>query len=339
MIKFKYVYWVVTLVQFINTNVTAQFIGTSLTPQSINLVPNSSFEIYDTCPSNFTSPGPITFAKPWFQPYLPVSSTDFYHTCDTTSGFFGVPFNFLGFQLPLTGMGYSGIVLWTSNSANYREYLEIQLSDTLIAGKKYCISMFVNSSNLSQYSTSSFGVYFSPTIITYNTPFYGLISAIPQVSNLNTNIISDTLNWIKIEGDFIAAGDENYLVIGNFLNNASTSIVNNNYGNKLYAYIYIDDVSVYLCDSTVGLNEETLSELILYPNPSRDIVKLNTRNSTLLNGKVNVSNTLGGIMFRDDLSNVTELEIDISKWSNGIYYLTFESVYGSIRRMKLVKGE
>jgi hypothetical protein len=65
---------------------------------------------------------------------------------------------------------------------------------------------------------------------------------------------------------------------------------------------------------------------------------LKTKKNTLLNGKVNVSNTLGGILFRDDLSNATELEIDISKWSNGIYYLTFESVYGTIRRMKMVKS-
>jgi hypothetical protein len=307
--------------------------------QPINLVPNPSFEIYDTCPSNFTNPGPITFAKPWFQPFLPVSSTDFYHSCDTTRFIFGVPENASGFQNPQTGLGYSGIVLWWSNTNVYREYLEVQLNDTLTAGKKYCVSMFVNSSNLSQYSSGSFGVYFSPNIITYNTPFYGLISAIPQVSNLNTSIISDTLNWIKIEGDFIAAGDENYLVIGNFLNNTITSIVNNNYGNKPYAYIYIDDVSVYLCDSTVGLNEETLSELVLYPNPSSDLVKLKTITNNLLKGKVIVSNTLGGILFSNDLTNVTELEIDISKWSNGIYYLTFESVYGTIRRMKMVKGD
>jgi hypothetical protein len=87
------------------------------------------------------------------------------------------------------------------------------------------------------------------------------------------------------------------------------------------------------------LNEETKSELLLYPNPSRDILKLKTSNNTLLNGRVNVSNTLSSIMFMGDLSNVTELEIDISKWSNGIYYLTFESVYCTIRKMKLVKGE
>jgi hypothetical protein len=144
---------------------------------------------------------------------------------------------------------------------------------------------------------------------------------------------------MEVRGEFIASGGERFLTVGNFNNDINTPFQATGVGNLPVAYYYIDDVSVYLCDSTVGLDEETLSELLLYPNPSRDLIKLKTKNNTLLNGKVNVSNTLGGILFRDDLSNVTELEIDISKWSNGIYYLTFESVYGTIRKMKMVKGD
>jgi hypothetical protein len=161
-----------------------------------------------------------------------------------------------------------------------------------------------------------------------------------------TFVADDTLLplYVGIPASFIiglnsvGSIDESFIYGTVFNNNVNTLSILTNYGNYNFSYYYIDDVSVYLCDSTVGLNEETISELVLYPNPSRDIVKLKTRNNTLLNGKVNVSNTLGGIMFRYDLSNLTELEIDISKWSNGIYYLTFESVYGSIRRMKMVKG-
>jgi hypothetical protein len=40
----------------------------------VNLVPNPSFEVFDTCPD---APSQITRAIPWFQPYLPQSSRDF----------------------------------------------------------------------------------------------------------------------------------------------------------------------------------------------------------------------------------------------------------------------
>jgi hypothetical protein len=306
-----------------------------------NLVPNSSFEVYDSCPSTWTSDGPIILANPWFQPYIPSSSSDYFNSCDTVSNFWGVPKNWAGYQFPRTGQAFSGVILrgGINININYREYIEIELLDSLIIGNKYCASMFVCFGEISNYSTSSIGMYFTNSIVLYSNPFYGVIPVTPQIINNPLIFLNDTLNWVEVRGEFIASGGEKYLTIGNFNYDVNTPYQVTGFGSTPYYYYYIDDVSVYLCDSTVGLNEETLSQLLLYPNPSSDIVKLKTRNNTLLNGKVNVSNTLGGIMFMDDLSNVSELEIDISKWSNGIYYLSFESVYGSIRRMKLVKGE
>jgi hypothetical protein len=305
-----------------------------------NLVPNSSFEIYDTCTMNWTGTGgPIILANPWFQPFVPASSTDYYNACDTLLNHWGSPQNLAGYQNPRTGQAYAGIAIRFGilNNGIYREYLEVELLDSLISGKKYCASFYAVLGEVSSYSTSSIGMYFSNSIIQYSSPNYGLIAVIPQVTNLPLNFLTDTLNWMEVKGEFIASGGERFLTIGNFNDNLNTPYQVTGFGSSPAYYYYIDDVSVYLCDSTVGLNEETLSELLLYPNPSSDIVKLKTRNNTLLNGKVNVSNTLGGIVFMNNISNVTELEIDISKWSNGIYYLTFESVYGSIRRMKLVK--
>ncbi len=310
--------------------------------QPINLVPNPSFEVYDSCPSTWTGGGgPITLANPWFQPFVPSSSSDYFNTCDTVSNFWSVPNNWAGYQFPRTGQAYSGIAIRSGILINgtYREYLEVELFDSLISGKKYCASFYAVLGEISSYSTSSIGMYFSNNIVQYSTPNYGLIAVIPQVTNLPSIFLTDTLDWMEVKGEFIANGGEKFLTIGNFNDIFNTPYQVTGFGSSPAYYYYIDDVSVYLCDSTVGLNEETLSELLLYPNPSRDIVKLKTRNNTLLNGKVNVSNTLGGILFRDDLSNVTELEIDISKWSNGIYYLTFESVYGTIRKMKMVKGD
>jgi hypothetical protein len=97
--------------------------------QPINLVPNPSFEVYDSCPSTWTSgDGPIVLANPWFQPYIPASSSDYFNSCDVTSNFWGVPFNVLGYQLARTNQAYAGIILryGNNNSTNYREYIEVE---------------------------------------------------------------------------------------------------------------------------------------------------------------------------------------------------------------------
>jgi hypothetical protein len=315
------------------------FPPSTLFAQPINLVPNPSFEVYDTCPnlSNFGS-GPITVAIPWFQPNLYASSTDYFNICDTLINSNGVPNNFMGYQQAYTGNGYAGIALLYGLPGTTREYLEVPLLDSLKLGKKYCVSFYLVSSNLAKYITGTIGCYFSNSIVLYNSSTFGLLPITPQISFNSINLFSDTLNWIEVKGDFISNGGESFLTIGNFNSNINSTYSLVNYGNKPGAYYYIDDVSVYLCDSTVSLDEKNLSEIILYPNPASDLFKFKTKNNTLLNGKVNVSNTIGGIIYSNNSNNVTELEIDISNWSNGIYYLTFESVYGTIRRMKLVKA-
>ena len=55
----------------------------------INLVPNSSFEVYDSCPD---FDGQINRAIPLFQPYTLGSSTDYFNSC-TLDTIVDVPFN------------------------------------------------------------------------------------------------------------------------------------------------------------------------------------------------------------------------------------------------------
>ena len=114
----------------------AVFVCNNLVGQ-LNLVPNPSFEIYDTCPMNLGNnplSGKICRAFPWLSPAqfnnlnCEGSSTDFWHTCNGS-----VPFNFLlGFQYPRTGNGYAGVgVVYAPGFEAGREYLEVPLLSTL----------------------------------------------------------------------------------------------------------------------------------------------------------------------------------------------------------------
>jgi len=102
-----------------------------------NLVPNPSFEYYDSCPQpiapNYQGVDKICRAVPWFSPAQPEpfncggSSTDFFHACNGS-----VPRNINGFQYARTGLGYGGAGVATNPSgSNGREYLQVQLIESL----------------------------------------------------------------------------------------------------------------------------------------------------------------------------------------------------------------
>jgi hypothetical protein len=76
-----------------------------------------------------------------------------------------------------------------------------------------------------------------------------ILPANPQVTNYGNHIITDTLNWVKVSGVFIAQGGEQYLTLGNFKNNAQTSIQQIQPTGYNSATYYLDDVSVIPLDS------------------------------------------------------------------------------------------
>lgn len=220
--------------------------------RSQNLIPNPSFEIYDTCPYNS---GQLNFAQPWFSANS--GTPDYFNTCNT--GFFNIPSNLIGYQYARTGNAYSGFGFYsTLSSSSWREYIEIELPDTLESAKKYCLSFYVSLANNSKYGISNIEAYFSNSVISYSGLNY--LNVYAQVKNDSSNILLDTTNWILISGNFTATGGEKYLTIGNFHNNANSTIDSITGNFQPDAYYYIDDVSlleiinVYAGEDTIICN-------------------------------------------------------------------------------------
>ena len=216
-----------------------------------NLVPNWSFEDTLHCPTGNTQ---IYNAPPWYKT-TPQSSPDYFNACAntyTTGVSVGVPSNFPGYQFARTGQAYIGIDLYTKTFA-LREYVSVRLKDTLIPNKKYCVEFYVSLSDSSQYAISSIGCYFSKDSLTDTNL---ILPYNPQVFNPSNNIISDKQSWTKISGTFISLNGEKYITIGNFNSDANSDSSYVGGGNGYtFAYYYIDDVSVYLCDT---LNDTTI---------------------------------------------------------------------------------
>ena len=288
-----------------------------------NLVVNPSFE--DTIPCAVYPGPPSIGASNWY--WATGGSADYFS--EQLSCFIGVPNNSFGFQYARTAISYVGLACFISpffGTPDAREYLGGSLTDSLVTGHTYCISLYVSCADDVKYVTDDIGLYLSVDSI-YDANNYTYLSYTPQVENPQGNIIYDTLNWVQISGNYTALGGEKYLTIGNFKNDSNTTIdsLNNNAPLSNYgAYYYIDDVSVVDC--TVGI-EEVKNESIkleLFPNPAKGLVTCKIRLAKGSSGVFNLVNVLGYELFNHNLVEGNNyFTIDLANFSSGIYsYLT-----------------
>jgi len=223
------------------------FFGTSLinalNAQKIaNYITNGSFEEHYPC----NGLNMINLCKGWRSIDSSLYAGVFYfHTC-----FGNVPSDQGAIQYPKTGNGFGGAVFLCLqpeclSSAN-RSFFRNRLKKPLNANQKYCVRFYVNLRDPSSVAIDKVGAYFSDnTIDTITKISIPLPFLIPQVSNINGNIITDTLNWIPVTGTFVASGFETNLVLGNFYTDANTNTLTV----KTYTPLFrtcdfnIDDVS------------------------------------------------------------------------------------------------
>ncbi len=176
-----------------------------------NLVPNPGFEFYHHCPPY---PGQIHEAVDWNAPNN--KTTDYFHRCSSPAGGASVPANLLGFQEPYHGDGYAGIRTWIpiiEGNPYYREYLATQLLEPMVAGETYEISFMVSVAEESGYYSDDIGIYFSPEPFGHQAVY----DYEPQVRQPDNVLLENTNDWVKIYSKYVAQGGEQYLLLGNFL--------------------------------------------------------------------------------------------------------------------------
>jgi gliding motility-associated-like protein len=223
-----------------------------------NLVINPSFEQYINCPSYSSQ---IYYAIPWSDCLGGGGSSDYYNICTTNQNLI----NIYNWQLPKTGVGMSGIYLYGSwIYHNYREYLLGVLSDSLKKNKRYCGELYTSLRNFSKGAVENIGMYFSIDTVLKSSNLFALQ---PQIEN-HKGIISDTVNWVKVNGSLIANGGEKHITIGNFRDNLHTNYID--LVGIMSPYYFIDDVSVCECSFDINLGADTAlckgESIILNPN-------------------------------------------------------------------------
>jgi Secretion system C-terminal sorting domain len=234
-----------------------------------NLVLNPSFEQYSGCPTNIDQ---IKYAEHWngidtlWSPgdsdiYEPYCLPEYCNVCVSNYFCCSIPGSVWYYQYPRTGLGMTQVTMYFDDSysqPSQRDYLQGKLYSTLVAGRTYCLTFYVNfegsgNTTPSCYAVDHIGAYLDDGSIDTNTTNCGYPQSqyTPQV--YTNTIITDTVNWTMIQGRFTANGNERFITIGNFFDDAHTDVVNycgpmaNNWG--LYL---IDDVSVIPSDATAN---------------------------------------------------------------------------------------
>ncbi len=252
----------------------------------------------------------------WFEQ----NTADFFIAASTNT-FAGSPLNRFGFIAAKDGNNYIGLQLCPiSYTYQVKEYLHQKLSSPLIAGKNYCLSFYTSKADRKSYAIKNIGAFFSTN--TQSTGSLGYINAIPQVANQN-GYISDTTNWIQIQGCFTAIGGEQFITIGNFNSNANTDTLytgstNSISGDSEYAYYYIDDITL-IDQTTVDVNElEKINPINVYPNPAANIINIKT-SFVKENTHVRIYNTIGDIVCKENIDSLNT-SFNIGNLSNGVYF-------------------
>jgi len=223
-----------------------------------NLVRNSSFEDYITCPFELDQ---LNYCKFWYNPTD--ASPDYFCDCprrstneSATGKKVGVPTNIGGFQSARTGCAYVGIINFDENYFSYREFIATKLIQTLIKGNVYKVTFYVSLSDKSDFYSTQFGVGFSGDSLLKKqfskTNEYNTWDCQTAILIRNFDFCNDTASWPRLSIDYLANGNEKFLFIGLF-NSVFTKCEwkkvkrknKTGWGDKeKEAYYYIDDVSV-----------------------------------------------------------------------------------------------
>lgn len=256
-----------------------------------NLVYNGDFEEYDSCPTNPSFPGDLQIEHciGWTAPRKEGTS-DYFNVCNNpiNGGLAGVPHNVISYQHPQNGNGYCGLFTWALNpdGTNYREYIQTKLLNPLEEGKIYKLSFYVSNDGFN-YSQEKIGALLGNNSFTETSALP--IVAHAQVVNRNGNL-TDSLNWMKIEGEFISSGDEEYLTIGYFEHSNQVFDTLNTYGDPfcgMESYYFVDGVELI----------ETTKELPNILTPNKDGVN-DVFDIDLYVDKFTVLNRWGNLIFQ-----------------------------------------
>ncbi|MCY7409945.1 MAG: T9SS type A sorting domain-containing protein [Chitinophagales bacterium] len=308
----------------------------------LNLIPNGGFEEYSACPQ-FQSQ--FYLVKSWFNPSD--NSPDYFNSCAPPLPLINsvhVPDNSIGWQNAFEGVAYAGSAM-IYNNLDGREYISCKLNDSLNSNTQYLLTFYVSLADICNAAVGSIGAYFMHDSAHFKT--IDTINVQPQIQHPINSIIKDTANWVQISDTFTANGEEKFMIIGNFLDDAHTlvdTLVPNQIGYT--AYYYIDDVSLYEVTEDTQINHPFFNNPIAIGHIQKPlepliIPSLLSANSDVYWQFINLQektslklyNAIGQLAF--STANYQN-NLTVSLLAAGVYFYEVQITSGEILKGKLV---
>jgi hypothetical protein len=292
-----------------------------------NLVPNGSFEVYDTCRVLNDVYYPDTGPLGWFS----ASGTpDYLMSCLPYGSFNSAPQNAWSFQYPQEGDCYAGVITYRE-FPEVREYLTMELLEPLEIGVRYYASLYtspgwgaVSLFPAMYLATSGIGMIFTTQSRQWevNDPYPAPLNYAHVYS---PTMITDTVGWTLVSGSFVADSAYRYVMLGNAFDNANTDTLH--FANLNWVpqgYMSIDNVCVSMdpdgCPLGVGVADHSDEMGSLFPNPARDRVILAGMDPDT---KVSIHDAVGRIVWRGTSAG-DRLVIEVEQWARGLYMAHLE---------------
>ena len=221
-----------------------------------NLVPNPSFEEYITCPDWISQ---LDRAENWFPARI---SPDYHNACDN-SGSVSVPSSTWGdYQIAKQGVAYAGFN-HSSNDSTFKEAIGVELIAPMEIGIPYYVSFYLSRTQYGGAALSG-NCWANGQGIRFSTSeFLALTEEDVPVDNLvhvyaNT-LVSDTSNWVHVEGWYTPDSSYTYLYLGNFFKDDFFEMECDMDYSVYKTYYFVDCVCVsseqFDCDDIVSLEE------------------------------------------------------------------------------------
>jgi OOP family OmpA-OmpF porin len=204
-----------------------------------NLIINPDFDFY------FYKPVPVSYhGSDRIEAWVPFWTTPGNYTPDYISNlrFIDVlDYSFLfDFKLP-EKFNYIGVALFKDDD-DYSEYIQGNLAEPLVKGRKYCFKISINSTRFTKYLVNHLGCYFSTNPISVNDKNENSFS--PQITF--SYLPAESRSFVTLCGFFSASGGEKYLTIGRFIKRSDLSVtVKDNFPASQFN---LDKSSYYLID-------------------------------------------------------------------------------------------
>lgn len=300
------------------------FFFTSCSILGQGYISDVSFEDTIHCPT-----GIDPSLSSWYSPSG--GSPDTYCPCRPPDSVLGTPYQD---KIAFHENCFVGLVCFYPSFPNIGEFVETKLIKSLDSGSRYCATLYAIHSTQSNYTIKNFHIGFrNDSAKQQNSE----ILKVDTFYRFETNIIKDSLNWTKIELEFVANGTEKYLSIGNF--DSIQNVIYDDY-NSVTNPPYLEDYSYYFFDlitleKCIDPEEPPEDHFTIYPNPTNgNAIYIDKHADTT--AQITLYNAIGQQVGVRNLPSGAYKGAVFEQLASGVYVVVYVTAIGYQEEQKII---